>query len=88
MTRLTSKVITVNNRHTSMRLCCKEWSALDDVCAREKISRNNLFGLIEDNKNSNFGLAYATRLFLLLYYQSLAPLSKHKNISTVIKELA
>lgn len=88
MTKLTSRVIKVNQRHTSMRLCCKEWSALDEVCAREQISRSDLFSLIENNKNDKLGLAYATRLFLLLYYQSLAMPSKHKHAAAIIKELA
>lgn len=88
MTKLTSRVIKVNQRHTSMRLCCKEWSALDEVCAREQITRSDLFSLIENNKNAKLGLAYATRLFLLLYYQSLAAPSKHKHAAAIIKELA
>ena len=53
-----------------MRLCLKEWSALEDVCLNEKISRNILISLIEDNKNPLLGLTYATRLFLLLYYRT------------------
>ena len=87
MTKLTNKIITINNRRTSMRLCCKEWNALDDICLREKINRNNLIAMIEDNKDHNLGLAYATRLFLLLYYKSIASNTRRKIVSSIIKEL-
>ncbi len=70
MTKLCNKIITLKDRRTSMRLCLKEWSALEDVCLNEKISRNILISLIEDNKNPLLGLTYATRLFLLLYYRT------------------
>ena len=70
-----------------MRLCSKEWSALDDVCLTEKINRNILIGLIENNKNSSLGLTYATRLFLLLYYKSRA-LKQKENLASIIHEIS
>lgn len=87
MTKLSNKIITINNRRTSMRLCNKEWNALDEICLREKINRNILIGLIEDNKNPTLGLAYATRLFLILYYKAIA--INHRNkLHDIIKEIA
>lgn len=87
MTKLTNKIITLSSRRTSMRLCGKEWNALDEICLREKINRNSLIDMIENNKDSKLGLAYATRLFLLLYYKSIASPSRRKIIPNVIKEL-
>ncbi len=72
MTKLTNRIININNRRTSMRLCQKEWNALEDICKREKINRNLLIEQIENNKNQKLGLTYATRLFLMLYYKNLA----------------
>ena len=87
MTKLTNKIITIHERRTSMRLCHKEWCALEDICLREKISRNELIAMIEDNKNNRLGLAYATRLFLLLYYKSIANHNKRKIAPNIMKEL-
>lgn len=72
MTKLINKVIMVNKRRTSMRLCCKEWAALEKICNRENISKNKLLETIENNKNPSFGLTSATRLFTTLYYQEAA----------------
>lgn len=95
MTKLTNRIINVNNRRTSMRLCQKEWNALEEICKREKVSRNLLIEQIENNKNQSLGLTYATRLFLMLYYKSLAKnslapsldLEPQRHFSEVIGEL-
>ena len=87
MTKLTNKIITIHERRTSMRLCRKEWCALEEVCSREQMNRNELLSMIEDNKNNRLGLAYATRLFLLLYYKSIANHTKRKIVPNIIKEL-
>ena len=70
-----------------MRLCLKEWSALDDICLFEKINRNILISLIENNKNPSLGLTYATRLFLLLYYKSKA-FKQKETLETIIHEIS
>lgn len=72
MTKLVNKIIALNNRRTSMRLCHKEWLALKEICLRENITPNRLIELIENKKNSELGLTYATRLFTLVYFQNLA----------------
>lgn len=87
MTKLTNKIITIHERRTSMRLCHKEWCALEDICQREQMSRNDLIAMIEDSKNNRLGLAYATRLFLLLYYKSIAHNTKRKIAPLILKEL-
>lgn len=96
MTKLANKIININNRRTSMRLCLKEWNALDDVCQRENIHRNHLIELIENFKSPRLGLTYSTRLFLVLYYKSVARPSKNlmfenaeenPAITGIIKEL-
>lgn len=76
MTQLTNKIININNRRTSMRLCLKEWDALNQICKNEKISRNKLIEMIENYKDQDLGLTYSTRLFILEYYRALAKPSK------------
>lgn len=96
MTKLANKIININNRRTSMRLCMKEWEALEDICTRENVSRNKLIEMIENTKNQKLGLTYSTRLFLVLYYKSVAKPSKSQNyrlennpyILNVIKDLS
>lgn len=93
---MANKIILINGRRTSMRLCQKEWSALDDVCMRENIHRNSLIEMIEDAKNQELGLTYSTRLFLMLYYKSVAKPPRTQNgkspmpgssVTAIIKEL-
>lgn len=72
MPKLVNKIISVNKRRTSMRLCTLEWDALSEVCEKENISRNKLIEKIENDKDASFGLAYSTRLFLVQYYRDAA----------------
>ena len=72
MTVLTSRVISIHKRKTTMRLCTHEWEALKDICKRENISRKNLFELIEKNKDPHLGLTPSIRLFSLVYFHDLA----------------
>ena len=67
---LMSKVVSVHERKTSMRLTDIEWRILDGICYREKIKRKNLLELIEDNSPVEFGLTPSVRLFSLLYMYS------------------
>lgn len=79
MTKLSNKVIYINNRRTSMRLCEKEWKILDNICKHENTSRNKLIEHIEQNKVDGLGLTYLTRLFMVTYlYKNTAPLSNLK----------
>ena len=38
-TKLCNRIINVNERRTSMRLCVAEWDALKEICKKEKTSR-------------------------------------------------
>ena len=62
MTKLVNKVLFINNRRTSMRLCLTEWKLVDEICKNEHIARNDFIELIE---NSNSSGPAAGRFFLL-----------------------
>ena len=72
MTKLVNKVLIINGRRTSMRLCLSEWDALGRICREEKLSRNRLIEIIENNNRVNLGLTYLTRLFTLFYFYNQA----------------
>lgn len=57
MTELSSRVITIHKRKTTMRLCKNEWEALKDICKREKINRKMLLEMIESRKDPKLGLS-------------------------------
>ena len=72
MLKLINRVVSVNGRRTSMRMCTKEWRALDDVCKKENISKNELLGMIEEAAKNSLGLTYSTRLFIIAYFRRVA----------------
>lgn len=93
MPKLVNKVISINKRRTSMRLCTIEWEALDEICERENITRNKLIEKIEGDKDKEFGLAYSTRLFMVQYFRSAAKrprknIQMHSNIIQAIKYIS
>lgn len=55
MTELSSKVIFIDKRKTSMRLANAEWEAIDSICKRENIKRNNLLEMINARKDAKMG---------------------------------
>lgn len=69
MIKLVSRIIYLDSRSTCVRLCDKEWSALDDICKEERIKRKHLINQIKEHKNKKLGLTPAIRLFTLLYYK-------------------
>ena len=71
MTELSSKVIFIDKRKTSMRLANAEWEAIDSICKRENIKRNNLLEMINARKDAKMGLTCSVRLFSLIYYYRL-----------------
>lgn len=79
MTRLINKIVLVNDRRTSMRLCLEEWDALYEICRIEKITKNNLIELIEAHKSETLGLTYSTRLFLVSYFREAASVLGHQS---------
>ena len=72
MTELSSRVITIHKRKTTMRLCKNEWEALKDICKREKINRKMLLEMIESRKDPKLGLTPSIRLFSLVYLHELS----------------
>ena len=93
MPKLVNKIISINKRRTSMRLCTIEWEALDEICERENISRNKLIEKIEGDKDKEFGLAYSTRLFMVQYFRNAANRPRrnvpvHNNIIQTIKYIS
>ena len=71
-TKLINKVVMINDRRTSIRLCHKEWEALEEVCDIEKITKNDLLSLIESGKHNSLGLTYSARLFIIEYFREAA----------------
>lgn len=78
MTKLVNKVLFINNRRTSMRLCLTEWKLVDEICKNEHIARNDFIELIENNNRSGLGLTYYTRLFVMLYFYNKSPQGRIK----------
>lgn len=72
MTELSSRVITIHKRKTTMRLCKNEWEALKDICKREKINRKMLLEMIESRKDPKLSLTPSIRLFSLVYLHELS----------------
>lgn len=83
-TILSKKIIRINNRTTSIQLCTQEWLALSEICENEKIKRDRLIALIDNNHNDNLGLTYSTRLFMLMYYKNKPVLSAESGSPTHI----
>lgn len=82
MTKLVNRVLVINNRRTSMRLCLKEWEVLTNICKTEGLSKNSLIETIENNNYSSLGLTYMTRLFLISYLYDSVKLSASNKISS------
>ncbi len=79
MITLKNKVLMINNRRTSMRLCSDEWNALQDICRIEKRHRNQIIADLDKIPDPALGLTSRTRLFMLLYFKSLQDKSMSGN---------
>ena len=78
MTKLVNKILSINNRRTSMRLCHREWKMIDEICRNEKINRNDFIETIENNNKTGLGLTYFTRLFIMTYFYNKSSFGKIK----------
>lgn len=78
MAKLLNKVLFINNRRTSMRLCSTEWELLDLICSNEQISRNDFLEVMENSNHCGLGLTYYTRLFIMLYFYNKSSLGSIK----------
>lgn len=81
MTKLFNKVIFISKRKTSMRLAAAEWEAIDIICQRENIKRNDLIETINKRKNAQLGLTCSVRMFSIIYFHQLL-LDKQQNFSS------
>ena len=72
---LMSRVVTLHNKKTSMRLTNVEWNIFAQVCKCEKIKRKTLLELICDSHCAELNLTSAVRLFMLLYLAEQKPLN-------------
>ncbi|MBU0725145.1 MAG: ribbon-helix-helix domain-containing protein [Alphaproteobacteria bacterium] len=70
-TSLRSHNVVVNGHRTSMRLEPEMWSALREIAGREKMSINQLCGLINKVRDRS-SLTSAVRVFILAYFRSVA----------------
>lgn len=71
MVNLINRVITINNKKTSMRMTTDEWQAFEAICKSENIAKSKLLELISTNKNHTIGLTNSVRLFSIVYFHQL-----------------
>jgi predicted DNA-binding ribbon-helix-helix protein len=82
MTKLITKIITLNNRKTSMRLAQAEWEAVDLICKRENIYRKALLEMIAEAKDPSISLTSTVRLFAIVYFYQLQKLKDTPSYSS------
>ena len=88
MTELSSRVITIHKRKTTMRLCKNEWEALKDICKREKINRKMLLEMIESRKDPKlFSLVYLHELSKPLLEKQHKP-DNYKSITDILDKIS
>ncbi|MDD9877942.1 MAG: ribbon-helix-helix domain-containing protein [Magnetovibrio sp.] len=66
--QLISRNITVNGRRTSMRLEEAAWEAIDDICAHEGVSINDLCTAIDQRRSTSSRTA-TVRAFIVTYFR-------------------
>ena len=76
---LLCKNVVVNGRRTSMRLDRETWMALNDICAREKVTIHELCSKIDEARKTS-GLSSSVRLFVLTYFRTI--LKQYENGET------
>ena len=77
MTKLINRVVIINNRRTSVRLCNKEWRALEEICGIEHVSKNEILSFLEEQKCNTLGLTYSARVFMIEYFKRAATREGH-----------
>lgn len=86
MTKLITKIITLNDRKTSMRLAQAEWEAVDLICKKENIYRKDLIEMIAEAKDSRISLTSTVRLFAIVYFYQLQKLKDMPNYSSLTQQ--
>lgn len=82
MTILVTKVISLQDKTTSMRLAQAEWAAIELICERENIKRNLLITLISHNRDKQMALTSSVRLFITVYLYQLQKEKETPNYSS------
>lgn len=81
MAELHNKVVFLSDKKTSIRLAAAEWEAVDNICKRENIKRNDLIEAINRRKDPKIGLTCSVRLFTIIYFYRLL-IYKQQNYSS------
>jgi predicted DNA-binding ribbon-helix-helix protein len=83
MTKLVTKIITLNNRKTSMRLAQAEWEAVDLICKKENLYRKDLLEMIEEAKDTRVSLTSTVRVFSIVYFYQLQKIKDTPHYSSI-----
>ena len=89
MIKQMSRVISVFDKKTSMRLTDIEWRIIDEICLSEKLKRKKLIEQISQNRSQCLKLTPAVRLFSLLYLHQKRPAQSgpKQSIEQILKQL-
>jgi predicted DNA-binding ribbon-helix-helix protein len=74
---LVSRNVTIAGRRTSVRLEPEMWSALMDVCRRERASMHKICTAVADHKPADTSLTAAIRVFIMAYFRAAATEDGH-----------
>lgn len=66
---LVLKNVVVNGSRTSMRLEPAMWNALAEISHREKLTQNQICGLVNSHKAEGTTLTSAMRVFIMDYFR-------------------
>jgi predicted DNA-binding ribbon-helix-helix protein len=72
MTAMVLKNVKIACRRTSVRLEEELWQALDFICERERITRDDLCTRAFDRKPDGASLASSIRVLVVEYYRAVA----------------
>ena len=76
---LVSRNITIKAHRTSIRLEPDMWSALREICRRERASMHDLCTTVAIHKPDNSSLTAAIRVFIMAYFRSAATEDGHSH---------
>jgi len=77
---LVSRNITIASHRTSVRLEPEMWSALGDICRRERASMNEVCTVVANAKPDNSSLTAAIRVFVMAYFRAAATEDGHGKV--------
>jgi predicted DNA-binding ribbon-helix-helix protein len=74
---LVSRNVTIDGKRTSVRLEPEMWSALTEICQREKATIHKVCSSIAARKDANTSLTAAIRVFIMAYFRVAATEDGH-----------